>query len=175
MTGSYRLALVAVATLVAGPAARAAPEAPQAAAFQAVLDCRGIAEAAKRLACYDAAAGRMDSAQKSGDIVVIDRAQASAAHRQAFGLNLPSLDILTRGMNHEELDRMDGEVRSASQDSSGRWTLVLTDGAIWRQISDETLNHEPRPGSKVTIRRASLGSYMMKVEGQPGIRVHRSE
>jgi hypothetical protein len=175
MSHTYALFAGAVAALLAaGPGLAAEPPA-HAAAFQAVLDCRSVTDDAKRLACYDAAAGRMATAEKSGDIVVIDKQQAREAHRQAFGLNLPSLDILTKGLTHEEVDSVDGVVRAASQDGSGRWTIVLTDGAIWRQISDETLNREPKPGTKVTVRRAMLGSYMMRVDGQPGIRVHRSE
>ena len=35
-------------------------EKARAAAFQSVLDCRSISDNAQRLACYDAAAGRMD-------------------------------------------------------------------------------------------------------------------
>jgi hypothetical protein len=173
---SIRRRVACAAALVLLPAvARAEPAASHAAAFQAVLDCRGIADAAKRLACYDAAAGRMATAETTGEIVVIDKEQARAAHRQAFGLTLPSLDFITRGLSHEELDRVEGVVKAASADASGRWTVVLDDGAVWRQISNDVLSRDPRPGSKVLIRRATLGSFMMKIDGQPGIRVHRDE
>ena len=175
MASSYNLAGAAVAALLIAGAAAAAEPAPHAAAFQAVLDCRGQSDDAKRLACYDAAAGRMASAEKTGDIVVIDKAQAREAHRQAFGLTLPTLDFITRGLGHEEIDRLDGVVKSASPDGFGKWTIVLADGAVWRQISDETLNRRPRPGSKVTIKKAMMGSFMMSIDGQPGIRVHRDQ
>jgi len=175
MASSHNLVSAAVAALmIAAPAAAAEPR-PHAATFQAVLDCRGLAEDAKRLACYDAAAGRMASAEKTGDIVVIDKAQAREAHRQAFGLTLPTLDFITRGLGHEEIDRLDGVVKNASADGFGKWTIVLADGAVWRQISDEALNRRPRPGSKVTIRKALMGSFMMSIDDQPGIRVHRDE
>jgi hypothetical protein len=168
--------LVSAAAVLSIPAlAIADPPPPRAAAFQAVLDCRAITGDAARLACYDAAAGRMASAETSGDIVVIDKEQARAANRQAFGLSLPSLDFITRGLSKDETERVEGEVRSASVDGLGKWVMILRNGAVWRQVSSETLSRDPRPGSKVEIRRASLGSYMMKIDGRPAIRVHREQ
>jgi hypothetical protein len=144
-------------------------------AFQSVLDCRALADGAARLACYDAAAGRMAEAEKRGDIVVIDRAQASAAHRQAFGLTLPSLDFVTRALKPEEVDALEGVVRAASQQGpSGKWVISLEDGAVWRQISGD-LSRDPRHGSKVRIRKGSIGSFLMNIDGQQAIKVHRDQ
>jgi hypothetical protein len=167
---------LAAAALAAAPAAAKDQDAPagKAAAFQAVLDCRGITDSAQRLACYDAAAGRMSEAETRGDIVVIDRAQASAAHREAFGLHVPSLSFVTRALKPEEVDRIEGVVDSARSDVNGRWTLKLQDGAVWRQISGDLLK-APHSGSKVAVRKGSLGSYLMNVDGQPSIKVHRDE
>lgn len=146
----------------------------KAAAFQAVLDCRAIGDSAQRLACYDAAAAKMGEAETRGDIVVIDRAQASAAHRDAFGLHVPSLSFVTRALKPEEVDRVDGVVDSARADVNSRWTLKLKDGAVWRQISGD-LARPPHAGSKVQIRKGSLGSFLMNIDGQPSIKVHRDE
>jgi hypothetical protein len=155
--------------LAKGPDAKA-----RAAAFQSVLDCRTIGDNAQRLACYDAAAAKMGEAEAKGDIVVIDRAQAQAAHREAFGLHVPSLDFVTRALKPEEVDQIQGVVKAARADAYGKWTFVLQDGAVWRQIADE-LERDPHAGSKVVIHRAALGSYKMSVDGQPTIRVHRDE
>ncbi|MEO8115783.1 MAG: hypothetical protein ABI655_15445 [Phenylobacterium sp.] len=170
------LALALAATLAAPGLAQAKDSAVdrKAEAFQAVLDCRALADGAARLACYDAAAARMGEAEKRGDIVVIDRAQASAAHRQAFGLTLPSLDFVTRALKPEEVDALEGVVRAARADVNGRWTFNLEDGAQWRQISGD-LMRPPRSGSKVRIRRGSLGSFLMNVDGQAAIKVHRDQ
>lgn len=167
-----------LAALTAASAAQAkdkdAPSQTKAAAFQAVLDCRSIADGTQRLACYDAAAAKMGEAETRGDIVVIDRAQASAAHREAFGLHVPSLSFVTRALKPEEVDRVDGVVDSARADLNGRWTMKLQDGAVWRQISGD-LARPPRSGSKVQIRKGSLGSFLMNVDSQPSIKVHRDE
>jgi len=174
--GAAGVALAALG-LAASPAAakdKAAANSAHAAAFQAVLDCRGVADNAARLACYDAAAGKMGEAETRGDIVVIDRAEANAAHREAFGLHVPSLSFVTRAVKPEDVDRVEGVVESARADVNGRWTFRLQGGAVWRQISGD-LMRPPHAGSKVSIRKGSIGSFLMNVDGQPSIKVHRDE
>jgi hypothetical protein len=144
----------------------------RAAAFQSVLDCRATKDNDARLACYDAAAAKMGEAERRGDIVVIDRSQAAAAHKQAFGLPLPSLDFVTRALKPEEVDQIEGVVASAHADVNGRWTLALEGGAVWRQVSGD-LSRPPKAGSKVSIRKGTLGSFLMNIDGQPSIKVHR--
>ena len=146
----------------------------RAASFQQVLDCRSVKADAERLTCYDAAAGRLDEAEHRGDIVVIDRAQASAAHREAFGLLLPSLDFVTKALKPDEVSVLTGSVRAVRADVNGNWTLSLEGGAVWRQISGQLLK-PPRAGSKVRIRKGMIGSYLMNVDDQPSIKVHRDQ
>ncbi|MES2033015.1 MAG: hypothetical protein V4466_02470, partial [Pseudomonadota bacterium] len=68
------------AALVAGQIASAA-DAPKsrAGALQAVVDCRAVTDGTARLACFDAAAAQLDAAEKSGAVVVLDRAQVKEA------------------------------------------------------------------------------------------------
>jgi hypothetical protein len=170
-----RLAALAGLAIALAPGLAAAADKPsRAQAFQAVLDCKKVTDPAARLACYDAAAGKMDEAETKGDIVVIDRAQASAAHREAFGLHVPSLEFVAKALKPDEVDRLTGVVKSARADINGKWTLVLEDGARWRQISGD-LQRPPKAGSKVAIRRGSLGSFLMNVDEQASIKVHRDE
>ena len=167
-------ALVAAALCAPVAAQAKDKEADRAPVFQAVLNCRAIADNAARLACYDAAAAKMGDAEKQGEIVVIDRAQAAAAHREAFGLHVPSLSFVTRALKPDEVNKVDGVVDSFRADINGRYTFVLQDGQIWRQISGD-LYHPPKHGSKVTIRHGSLDSFLMNVDGQPSIKVHRDQ
>lgn len=171
---TFRPAVLILATAALGAplAAHAADRsAPQ---FQAVLDCRKVADNAQRLACYDAAAAKMGEAETHGEIVVIDRAQATAAHREAFGLPIPSLSFITRALKPDEVNRVDGVVDTARADVNGRWTFGLEGGAVWRQISGD-LYKSPHHGSKVSIRHGSLDSFLMNVDGQPSIKVHRDQ
>src|SRR5580692_2504111 len=64
---------------------------------KALSDCRAITDPTDRLACYDKAAAALDEAQTKGDVVIVDRQQAQAVKRQAFGFNLgAALSIFDR-------------------------------------------------------------------------------
>lgn len=162
------LAAAAVAAQAAAPIARdVAP------ALKALLDCRGVAENDKRLACYDTAVDTITAAEKKGDVIIVDRQQAQAARRQAFGLDLSALSIFDRGEDKEEVDRVIGQVTKVARAADGRWILTLADGAVWRQADDRELSDAPKPGSKVEIRKAAAGSYLMNIDGQRAVRARR--
>jgi len=165
LTGGL-LAAAATQALAADPSVRAP-------VVQAVVDCRKIEDSAQRLACYDGAVARMQEAEDKGDLVTVDREQRSAARRQAFGFNLPSLDFLNRGEKPEDVDRVTLTVESARQDANGRWTIRMTDGAVWRQIDNNELTRDPRSGSTAQVRKGALGSFIMNVDGHLGFKVHR--
>ncbi|MGI9169050.1 MAG: hypothetical protein ACR2FH_02570 [Caulobacteraceae bacterium] len=159
--------------MLAGPALAASAARGRPPAVQSVLDCRKIDDGAGRLACFDAAVAAMERAESSGDLVTVDRAQRRAARHQAFGLALPSLAFLDRGEKPEEVNRITARVVGASFNPYGKLIVKLDDGAVWRQIDDNAVDRPPHTGSTAEIRRASLGSYTMKPDGQFAIRVHR--
>jgi hypothetical protein len=107
--------------------------------------------------------------------VVIDRAQAQAARRQAFGFNLSALSILNRTATRDEVNTLNSTAAEAYRNSEGKWIIVLADGAHWRQTDEADLSQSPHQGSVIRIRHASLGSFVMNIDGQPYIRVHRDE
>ena len=131
---------------------------------RALSECRSQTDPAPRLACYDAAAARLEAAERVGDVVVVDREQARAARRQAFGFQLPSLDIFDRAVP-EKIDRVVLTIAGASQDGDGRWVLRTTEGQVWRQIDTRNLP-KPSPGSAAEIRTAALGSFFIKIDGR---------
>jgi len=176
--------LAAVAALLAG-AAHAAGKSPtkaqRAAVLQAIVDCRAQKDPDARLKCFDAAAAKLDEAEASGQVVVVDREQAKAVRKDIFGLQLPSLDIFNLGgggkgaaaaAKGEDVDRITATVKQAWRQGD-RWFFELDTGAVWRQVEASELAADPRPGSKVEIRKASLGSFMMKIDGQAGFKAHR--
>lgn len=175
-----RLCLPLAVLLLAGAPAFAHAQRDQAPArpesFEALVRCRAIAEDAARLACFDAAAAALQEAQERRDLVVVDRQQVREGRRRLFGLALPRIPIFGGGDDEEDEDRIstvEGVVASASQDGLGNWAVVLEDGAVWVQTDGNALALRPRPGHRVVITRAALGSFMMRVNNQPGIRVRR--
>lgn len=143
--------------------------------IKALKACSAIKADGERLACYDKAAQSVAKAQETGEVIIIDKQQARAARRQAFGLELPTLSILERGADKAETDTLQAVVKTARTDAQGGLVVTLEDGAVWRQIDDRTLGKVPKPGETVEIRKAAMGSYLMKIGSQPAIRVRRSE
>ncbi len=174
------LAAAGAAESAKGPAKASAQK--RAAVLQAIVDCRAMTDTTARLACYDAAAAKLDEAEATGQVVVVDKDQARQVRREVFGLQLPSLDIFSAAAPKagpagtaavETVDRITEVVKSATRVDGGRWSVELETGAVWRQIDDSELAGDPHPGSKVELRKAALGSFFMKIDGQPAIRAHR--
>jgi len=168
-------AMAALASFALGGAANAASdEGGRAGALQALIDCRATAGDSARLACYDAAAAGLEAAEASGEVIVLDRAQADQARREAFGFAIPTFDLFNRGERPEKMDRASFTVVSASQAGfDGPWIIEVDSGAVWRQIDQERVSRRPKPGMGVEIRSAAMGSYFMNIDGQRAIRVTR--
>jgi len=164
---------LAVVALGAG-AVSAQPKAEgRAAIVQKLVDCRKVTDDAARLACYDQTTAALDQAEAKGDVVIVDREQARKVRKQAFGFTIPSISIFAKGEEKEDVDSFDGVVAAARQEGGGHWVVKLEDGAVWRQVGMEELFKSPKPGMKVKIRKASLGSYLMTVDNQGAFKAHR--
>ncbi|WP_394694143.1 hypothetical protein [Hyphobacterium sp.] len=62
-----------------------------------ILVCQRIAEESARLACFDAAAGRLTEERENG-LVAIYRQDVEAVERDSFGFDLPSMPRLSLSM-----------------------------------------------------------------------------
>lgn len=149
----------------------------RAAALKSLSDCRAIADDSARLACFDAAAASIDQAETSGELVVVDRGQVREAKRSLFGFDTSALNFFDRGDGEArvEVSNVTLTVDRAYRGEGGRWVMVMTDGQVWRQIDSSGPYNPPRQGSKAEIRKASLGSYFLNVDGQTAIRARREK
>lgn len=155
---------------------KAPPESPTARpqAFETLIKCRAITDDAARLRCFDEATAALQQAAERRDIVIVDREQVRQTRLSLFGIEGLRLPFLGHGDEKgEEVSQLDGVIASASQVGYGRWQVRLEDGSIWMQVDDNVIAVWPKAGQKVVVRRAALGSYMMRVNGQPGVRVKR--
>jgi nucleoside phosphorylase len=164
------LAAVAAASLLSG---QAAPEQARPESLERLMACRAVADNVARLACFDAAAGALETAERAGDVVVIDRAGVAETRRQLFGFEMPTLPRLFGPEGAVEIDSIDTTLQSASLVGEGRWVFRLADGSVWRQIDSERVRFTNRPGQAVRVRKASLGSYLLTVDGSRAVRVRR--
>ena len=177
-SGAVVLAALLMPALWAEHSLAAGKPAPPARApeLQAVMACRALTDRDARLNCFDAAATKLDEAESTGQVVVVNREQAREVRRDVFGLQLPSLDIFGRkgvAATGEDVDQLRSTLKTASQNPDGRWVIELDTGAVWRQVDDSIVPASLHPGAKVEIRRAALGSFFVRIDGQPGFRAHR--
>ena len=168
------LILAAVAAAPAGVAHAADPK-PRPPAFQKMVDCRGIADAGQRLACFDREVAAVAAAEGRQDLVVIDRARVRTARRTLFGLQVPDLGIFgdDEGREGDGVDRIETSIASVGQNADGRWTFRLADGARWVQADSRELGVDPAVGQPIAIRKAAMGSFLANVNKQIAIRVRR--
>lgn len=151
-----------------------------------VYACRSITDEAQRLSCYDSAVGNLRAAQDAGNLVAVDRQHAQEVDREAFGFSLPSLSRLfgssdssaSSNPNNPQFERVDNiqmTIASVTHRRNLPSTFRMTNGQTWVQIDDEVARNV-REGGTVTVERASLGSYLMRVEaGGPALRVRRQQ
>ena len=170
----FLLAAVAAALPLTVAVAKPAKVQSRPQAFETLVRCRAIADAAQRLQCFDNAAAALEQAADSRELVVVDRKQVREAKRNLFGLDIPNLNPFSGGDDGEadEVKSVEGVVASSYRDGDNKWVVKLEDGATWGQTDDKPLLR-PRAGDKVKIVRAAMGSYMMRVASQPGVRVKR--
>jgi hypothetical protein len=172
------LVMAAAATAILAPAAAPAAKGLKAQqrpeAFEALVRCRALADDAARLRCFDSAAATLQQQAENRDLVVVDRKQIQETKRSLFGLDIPDLNPFG-GQNAEEdeVKSIEGVVRSAMQDGDGRWVITLEDNSTWAQTDSYPFAVNPKRGNKVKIVKATMGSYMMRVNGQPGVRAKR--
>lgn len=173
-----RISLISLFLLVLATPAVAQEAVQRPAVLDQVYACASVAAEAERLACYDAAVGRLREAQTSGSLVAVDRAQAEEIERDAFGFSLPSLPrlfgnrdaVAAAPVNENRL-----EIARVVRRQNLPATFTMTNGQVWTQIGTESTRNV-REGGAVTIRRAALGSFMMSVEaGGHAVRVRRTQ
>jgi len=142
-------------------------------------ECAKIDDPTARLACYDnnirAAGGNPSSvpgqmAAPSGSGAVL---QPSAPG--GFGAD----DLRTQSPdrfnpNRNGASEVSVQVSQVTERQPGTYLVTLSNGAQWLFSESVSSNYRaPRRGQTVEIQRGALGSYLMVVDRQQGVRVTR--
>ena len=180
MAASNRIlgaALLLVVTLPAAASAQtaAAQTAARPRQLSAIDACRAIAADTARLACFDREAAALLAATASGQVSVVDRADMKAARRSLFGFALPRLPFFSGDKSAEDtVDQIESTIRSVQPIDNGRYRMTLADGdAVWETTESPMRLNMPRRGDKIVIKKASLGSYFLRIGGQIGVKGQR--
>ena len=72
-------------------------------------------------------------------------------------------------------ERLQVEVVRATTGTDGKIVLTTADGAVWRQLDSDTIRQVPRAGDRISIRKASLGSYLCSLPSQITFRCRRTQ
>ena len=139
--------------------------------YQAVLDCKPIADPAERLACYDQKVATLAAAVRDHLLVIADRETVREARRGLFGLSLPRLKLFGGEGDSEEVQQIESSITAVRSASDGMPIFVLADESRWKQTDGRTLF--AKAGAKIKVKRTAMGGYMANVDGQPGVRVVR--
>jgi hypothetical protein len=158
----------AVAIFCVAPAlAKDAPQ-PRPEVFRKLIDCRAVAD--------DTQVARLDEAESRNEVVVVDKEQVKKARKGLFGLSLPDLGgVFGTGDDNEDkygLSEIQSTVKAAVSGTSGKWTIILEDGAKWVQ-TDTTAIRTPKAGQPIIIKKGALGSFVAKVNDLRAFKVIR--
>lgn len=164
--------ILAISVTAKSDARRPAPSAGSPQSIQQLIACRSITDSAQRLACYDRQSDVLSNALAKKEVVVIDKARATATKKSLFGFSIPNFGGLFGGAD-DEVKEISSTVARVSQDHYGAYVVTLADGSTWYQQDDAPLGLGPEKGDKIIVRRGSLGAFYLSVNGQPGIRVKR--
>lgn len=165
--------LIVLAFAIATPtnAQEAGPAGPPAIAN--LSNCRTMSVTSERLSCFDRTALELETALRGGELLVVDRTQATAARRQAFGSTDAPADVLLPPRPQDRIDAIETTLTRATQAGDGRWTFVLADGNTWTQVDTDRVRINNRAGETVRVRRAAMGSYLLVVGHSGAVRVRR--
>ena len=144
----------------------------RAATLAELARCRTVTDDSTRLVCFDRAAAALDSAERAGEVVVLDREQVRETNRRLFGFEVAN-PFAGRAGSEPLMEAIETTLVSSRPSGDDKWIFKLADGSEWRQIDSGSVRFSNREGEAVRVRRASLGSYMLTIESSRAVRVRR--
>jgi hypothetical protein len=164
-----KLPLLTAAAVMTLAQSAAHAQAGEPALAERMRECRQLAAASARTACYDAI-------QIDGPDPIAVRGQPAAIEPERRGASEFGSNQLRAPASAawQEPDRIAARVARAVERQPGIYLLTLDDGTEWQFADSAPAAYDPpRAGAAIEISRASLGSYLLRYAGQPAIRARR--
>ena len=173
-----RLAALAAPVLLFSVTVAAQEKPPAGDPFDPLRACRVIAADAERLACFDRVSAALVTAAEEGDLSVVNREEVRKTRRTLFGFALPDLGIFGGGDKAKEKDAADeievlNTTVASSRTTSDGIEVTTAEGAVWLIPSPPRRLMTPRAGQTVELRKGSLTSYFIRINGQGGVKARR--
>lgn len=132
----------------------------------ALRRCRALADAAARLACYDAIATPAAAAAAAAAPGAAP-ATAPAGGPSAARFGLPE--------EPSPVDRIESRIAGRFEGWGPRDRIRLANGQVW-QVADDSRGAYWLDSPRVVVRRGALGSFLLEIEGVRAlVRVRRIE
>lgn len=140
--------------------------------------CTGMTDGQARLACFDAAVAELKQAQTAGEVSLVSRAEVQQAEKDSFGLDpltqaRAMTGVASASTPPADLDVIKVTIISAEKRANGTYRFTLDNGQVWDQIDTGGPRSLPRGTIEGEIRRASLGSFLLKPGNRSVVRVKR--
>jgi hypothetical protein len=124
-----------------------------------LLRCRALADAAAKLACYDAIPAGAATPAVSQPVAPPATAPTAVSSAATFGLSARQL----RKADDQEA------IESTLVGTTSGWgpgtTFRLANGQVWRVADDSSASHAAKTDPKVKITRNFLGTLFLEIEG----------
>ncbi|CAN5272036.1 hypothetical protein BH10PSE12_BH10PSE12_09230 [soil metagenome] len=144
-----------------------------------LMECRSIADASARLACFDTQVAAIEAATANDEVVILDREDVKQTRRSLFGFSFPKLPFLSddkddgSSRSKDAPSTIEAKIASARSLGYGKWMFKLDDGAQW-ETTEAIPSRQPSAGMPIVIKKAAIGSFMGKVNGWQPVRMKRT-
>ncbi len=146
--------------IVSGASSAAAERRPLAGLFA----CLKQSDAGRRASCLEVEAQRLQAAEGSRDIVVMDRAQAAELRKSARGHANPAKQERTAFVPIDT-------TLTGAQLVGAKWLFKTQGNGDWIQAEVGELGRMPRTGDRFRVRRGTIGGFLANIGTGPAVRV----
>lgn len=141
--------------------------------LRALTQCRAIADAGQRLACFDKASADLVAAVERRDVRLVTRDEVNQTRRGLFGLSLPRTGLFGGEEGEPELQELESRITAVRATGPDSYVFTIAEGSEWQITNVPSRLREPEIGDPVVLRRAALSSVFVRIDGQIGVKGRR--
>ena len=161
------------AVAVSSPlSAQSAVDTDQSAAISEQVDalraCRSETEDALRLACYDTATRDVLATIDDGKAQLVMTEEVEKTRRGLFGFSMPKLGLFS-GKDGQDMELLESTITRVRQ-SRRTYEITIDEGSVWRIANAPMRLRQPKAGDPVAFKKASMGSFFVRIDGQMGVK-----
>ncbi|MBT0666849.1 hypothetical protein HT136_00510 [Novosphingobium profundi] len=168
------LALTAPTLAVLPTLAQADEPGERPTSLRALAQCRTLTDDAARLACFDRESATLIAASDQGEVAIVDKDEARKVRKSLFGFGVPRIALFEKGKDEAEETRLVSSVTAVQTLPRGYYRVTIAEGdAVWETSSRRNGQSAPKPGDRVELEPAAMGSYWLRLNGEMGVKAHR--